>query len=60
MEHEKNNFTFLTEYFALILHFDPDSYREKILTFMRLLKYKLRTNSSVNKANLFISRSNQT
>ena len=44
-EREKNNFTFLIGYFVLILHFDPDSYREKISTFMRVLKSKLRTNS---------------
>jgi len=44
-EREKNNFTFLTRYFVLILHFNPDSYREKISTFMRVSKSKLRTNS---------------
>jgi len=42
---KKNNFTILTGYFVLILHFNPDSYREKISTFMRVLKPKLRTNS---------------
>jgi len=35
----------LTGYFVLILHFNPDSYREKISTFMRVSKPKLKTNS---------------
>ncbi len=40
-EREKNNFTFLTGYFVLILHFKT----LKISTFMRVSKPKLRTNS---------------
>ena len=40
-EREKNNFTLLTGYFVLILHFKS----LKISTFMRVSKPKLRTNS---------------
>ena len=40
-EREKNNFTFLTRYFVLILHFES----LKISTFIRVSKPKLRTNS---------------
>ena len=43
----------MTGYFALILHFNPDNYREKISTFMRVLKPKLRTNS-LNQKSKFI------
>jgi len=40
-----SSLTILTGYFALILHFDPDIYRVKISTFMRVLKPKLKTNA---------------
>jgi len=53
MEHEINNFTILTGYFALILHFET-------LKYQHLCEFQSpnwEQTLSVKKANLFISRS---